>query len=321
MPNALVVHSTEGSTIAGAVATMEANNSSSHAICDPKTGEFRELLSWDRPARSLRNRSGGVETNNRPGIWQLEVVGRAEHIPTYDDVWHEQLADWIRWLCETLDVPLVAPYPFKPYPESYGLDNGLRISNAEWATVEGIIGHQHIPENTHGDPGDISRTLAHLIGDTPPMAPADTLEAETKFWQRWLNSLGIDPPLKIDGDRGPLTNGAAGTISARYKSFETELAERIELARAQAERIASFESAAQSSAAVLTETQAQLAAARTRADTAEARLAELEESLDDELSAPPDVDPATQRKAERHDQLALLIYQAVVDARGLDVTE
>ena len=29
------------------------------------------------------------------------------------------------------------------------------MSNSEWTRYKGILGHQHAPENTHGDPGDL----------------------------------------------------------------------------------------------------------------------------------------------------------------------
>jgi len=47
-------------------------------------------------------------------------------------------------------------------PTSYGTNNGVRLGWGAWAKYEGWLGHQHVPGNVHGDPGniDISKLLA-----------------------------------------------------------------------------------------------------------------------------------------------------------------
>ena len=66
---------------------------------------------------------------------------------------------------------LVAP-DFLPYPASYGA-SPARFTPEEWNHFVGICGHQHVPENVHGDPGniDIQRVLraADRILNPPTM--------------------------------------------------------------------------------------------------------------------------------------------------------
>src|SRR5215471_17719630 len=50
-------------------------------------------------------------------------------------------------------------------PSSYGTSNGVRLSGSAWNAYKGILGHQHVPENDHGDPGDIN--IAAIMGITP----------------------------------------------------------------------------------------------------------------------------------------------------------
>ena len=67
---------------------------------------------------------------------------------------------------------LGAPPTFLPYPESYG-PTQVRMSPAQFARFEGICGHQHVPENTHGDPG-ISRSPATWPSLSRPPSPRRT---------------------------------------------------------------------------------------------------------------------------------------------------
>jgi len=154
--------------------------------------------------------TGGVETNRRGKVYQLEVVGFAKHIPTYSGEWFAALAAEVRWICGLLDVPILFPRRFLPYPASYG-DNGVRFTHSEWATATGIIGHQHVPENAHGDPGDLTRLTTILAPNGAPVLKGPPPMPTNANWiveaQRLLRNAGYDPG-DIDGDWGPLSNAA-----------------------------------------------------------------------------------------------------------------
>lgn len=202
----LCLHTTEGTTIAGAKTTMDANRSWSHWICDPLTGELENLVDTDGPARSLRNLAGGVETNNRPGVYQIEIVGKANDVPGYPHKWYTQLATWIIDLCDEHGIPRRFPHSFHG-ENAYGRNGVARLTNQQWLTVSGIIGHQHVPENTHWDPGDISRLIPLVTDGGQTVAHSNPYEAETNAALEILAASGHYRG-DIDGWFGPMALAA-----------------------------------------------------------------------------------------------------------------
>jgi hypothetical protein len=134
----------------------------SHEVFDPSCGDLVQLLPPTAPGQALVNLPGGVETNRRGGVYQIEIVGRAVDVPTYSDAWYRCLYERLELVCDMTQTPLVFPLPFEPYPKSYGR-NLVRMTYDEWNRFEGICGHQHVPENDHGDPGALD--VARLHGD------------------------------------------------------------------------------------------------------------------------------------------------------------
>jgi hypothetical protein len=80
----------------------------------------------------------------------------------------DQLGDYLADMHERHGIRLEAP-TFLPYPDSYG-DSRVRFTFAQWRNFYGVCGHQHVPENDHGDPGDIDidRVLARARGVVEP---------------------------------------------------------------------------------------------------------------------------------------------------------
>ena len=158
-----VLHTTEGGSAAGAIGAYKKHNSWPHFTVD-LDGTVYQHVALDRASRSLQNQSGGVETN-RQGAIQIEVVGRAAS-PNWPLAQVAALILLMRWI--------EAQTGIKPYgPEfgsnqQYGLRNPLEFSPAEWNDFNGWCGHQHVPENSHWDPGAI--TLANLLPTEAPMA-------------------------------------------------------------------------------------------------------------------------------------------------------
>lgn len=142
------------------------------------SGKWRAHHPDERSSRALRNDSGGVETNTL-NAEQIELIGTCD--PRNSRTWYGKTAgkDYIFWpeatdgqldfVAELLadfhkrhGLRLVAPQPFRAYPGSYGEDNPNRLTFSEWRNAVGVVGHQHVPENSHGDPGniDIDRILS-----------------------------------------------------------------------------------------------------------------------------------------------------------------
>lgn len=158
-PFKIVHHTTEGSTAAGAMAAYKSNRSDPHFTVDAT--RIYQHIDTSGGARSLRNQSGGVQTNRDSAI-QIEVVGfagRSKDRRTLDNV-----ARLCRWIEKTHSVPQVWPNGF-PKPPKEGKDPGGHIRNAgNWDTKGGHYGHCHVPENDHWDPGYTKEEVKIIMG-------------------------------------------------------------------------------------------------------------------------------------------------------------
>lgn len=125
----------------------------------------------DRSSRALVNKSGGVETNTANAL-QVELVGTCD--PGTRDRWNSQgyrgrfifwpdapdwalaeVAEFVNWLHAEHNMKMQSTVTWKAYPSSYG-NSSVRLSGAQWGAYYGHLGHQHVPENDHGDPGNIN---------------------------------------------------------------------------------------------------------------------------------------------------------------------
>lgn len=137
------------------------------------SGQWRAHFPDERSSRALRNLSGGVETNTLNSV-QIELIGTCDpkHARSWNGegkkfagkdyiYWPKASDSQLMWLAGLLadlhlrhGLRLAAP-TFVAYPESYG-PGGQRFSFAKWRAFAGVCGHQHVPENVHGDPGNIN---------------------------------------------------------------------------------------------------------------------------------------------------------------------
>ena len=222
-PRMVLLHTTEGMGWPG----YGGGSSAPHATIKPIPGkgiEVREHIPFGQFAKALQNRSGGVQTNTS-GVLQFELMGtcdertasRAYYWPRADDAVLQALADYLRPIMATYGIPHTSDVTWKSYnrgqvPSSYGLSNGVRMSFAKWGTFRGICGHQHAPENDHGDPGDfpISTLLRYLSGASAA-TPAKTTSTQTYTREdvaRLQRVLGLED----DGLWGNLTEKQAQAI-------------------------------------------------------------------------------------------------------------
>ena len=226
-PDKILLHSTETGSFPG----YGGGASAPHFTIDLENGEVRQHSPMNRAARALRNASGGVQTN-RDGVIQIEIIGTCDasfsrkygypYIPDMSDA----MASRLKWLLEKIHdatgIPLKTSVTWKAYPSSYG-NSSVRMSNSEWTRYKGILGHQHAPENTHGDPGDLpmKRILGAdavkggsssgggsdytVVGPDAPLGLYDKDgdgRTRVKDWQ--TDALGYDEK-KADGYFGPDT--------------------------------------------------------------------------------------------------------------------
>jgi hypothetical protein len=155
-PSKLVWHTTEGATAGGAIAAMRERDTWAHLTATYETGTLRvwQHIPLDRACRALRHPAGTVQTN-RAGHYcvQVEVVGWASSITALPPAYFAGLARLARTIEQATGIPRRSTVRWLPYPESYGADNGVRLSPAAWLDYAGHLGHQHVPGNLHGDPG------------------------------------------------------------------------------------------------------------------------------------------------------------------------
>ena len=148
-----VLHTTEGGSAGGAIGAYKANNSWPHFTVD-RDGTVYQHMGIDVAARSLQNKSGGVQTNRDSAI-QIEVVGWASK-PAWPLAQVAGLISLMRWIEKEAGVKPHAPVFGSS--EQYGERNPLEFSQAQWDAFDGWCGHQHVPENSHWDPGAIQIT-------------------------------------------------------------------------------------------------------------------------------------------------------------------
>lgn len=176
----VILHTTEGYSWPSYEGGATAPNYTGLPPVGGKRGHWRAHYPDNKSARALVNAPGGVETNTLNAV-QLELIGTCD--PKHKVSWGSKKAGkdyvfWpdandaqLKWLSRILayfhkahGLQLVAKKEFLPYPASYG-NSKVRLSFAEWRNSVGIYGHQHVPENVHGDPGNINihRALYHAI--------------------------------------------------------------------------------------------------------------------------------------------------------------
>lgn len=126
----------------------------------------RQHLPLNQGSFSLRNLEGGVQTN-RDYVFQWELIGTCEkngaaykagayYWPDADDaVLLDLYRKVIKPLSDAYGIPIRCQ-PWQAYPASYGARSGtnnVRMAGSDFDNWSGWLGHQHVPENVHGDPG------------------------------------------------------------------------------------------------------------------------------------------------------------------------
>lgn len=142
-------HKTQGTSYSGALATYKATkNWPNMTIGYDASGKPTawQHIAAGTAARALKNLTGGVETN-RWNCFQIEIVGLADH-PVPDDIC-AILKDVSKWLEKDFGIPRTCSVTFLPAAHS----GPARMSFSAWRLYSGWCGHQHVPENDHGDPG------------------------------------------------------------------------------------------------------------------------------------------------------------------------
>ncbi|MDP5310367.1 hypothetical protein [Streptomyces poriferorum] len=228
--NCGVAHTTEGRTLPTYADSQGRRGAMAPTVtglpdCRARKIRWYQHYDVDESARALANKLGGVETNTA-NTFQIELVGtcdararddwvRAGYQQNVDFIYWPDAPDWalaevawlVRWLHDYHGVPLTCVKDWLAYgkddrrpgvtPASYGA-NPARMSMSTWRNFTGWCGHQHVPENDHGDPGDMdfARVIALAKGDTTPSEEDDMTpeqNARLERIEKVLGSLSIAP--------------------------------------------------------------------------------------------------------------------------------
>lgn len=162
-----LLHSTEGTSLAGAEEAMRAYPS--HLGYDYRTRDKHQYISLDLAAYSAMD-----ESDNDP-IYQVELVGFAKDMRYLPEWALKNIAeDVIKPLADAVGIPpQIIGHGFKDgldniYPYLASPQSPIRISYAQLRAFTGWLGHQHLPApDSHWDPGAInmSRLIALAYGD------------------------------------------------------------------------------------------------------------------------------------------------------------
>lgn len=207
-PKALV-HTTQGTSIDGAVTAYR--NYPPHLIVDPWKRRKIQHIDLEHAAYALWN-----EDADDSRCYQIEIVGFAEDSHLWSD-------DVLNWLGKELALPLHeyagVPYTvvwkgFKRDGETgYILadpDSPLRLSQYELDHFSGWLGHQHIPGDSHWDPGglNVHKILQFAQEADMALAPDErALLQEIRNRTASMQSKGFlevrsDEPRHMGGDLG-----------------------------------------------------------------------------------------------------------------------
>jgi hypothetical protein len=234
-----LLHTTEGTSIQGAVGAYTANNSWPHFTVDCGRRQIVQHLDTAVAARSLRNESGGVETN-RDGNCnvQVEMVGFAGNPSTVgspaDLAWFgEQVVGPI---ARHHKIPLVTTVRWVAYPESYGTGASQRLSPSEWDTYNGLLGHQHAPENSHGDPGalDVAAIIAGAQGEDEDLN--QTQADQLANIDTWINVLKF--AIDMEGQATKWKGNLPGRVDAIYDTKLPEIMAKLDELSAKVDALA-----------------------------------------------------------------------------------
>lgn len=153
---------------------------------DPWKHQWRQHMPLNRSATTLADPSSTAVRENRDNVVQVEIVGYCDPArwPKYgknvEQVDDEALADlgaFLAFMHAEWQLPLSAVANWVSYPKSYGAKASQRLTGPQYDAFKGVLGHQHVSGNDHGDPGRLPITAiirAAATGATapPPVVPA-----------------------------------------------------------------------------------------------------------------------------------------------------
>lgn len=186
-----VLHTTEGSSTAGAIAAYRTSGNYPHFTVSEHSIEQHCPINVG--ATALKHPTGAVETNRMSAV-QIEIVGSCDKayaakytIPYVPDFTAAQLANVakvMRWVEEQTGID------FWTYPDFTAVSSASsaqRMSVQDWRTFNSWCGHEHVPNNSHWDPGTLNMQLLAPPRHDAPIVQEDKDMSKFVDEYRWGN--------------------------------------------------------------------------------------------------------------------------------------
>lgn len=153
----LTLHTVEGTSFSGARSTLIANRDEPHILVSVDGKTVRQFIPFNRSSKSLAHPSGTPETN-RAGCIQIEICGFAHDSHN----WTEGKMSRLAALCVLIEHRV----NIERRTHCKWQSDVTRIPAEKFANWKGYIGHMHVPNNDHVDPGRFQITeLFRLMGE------------------------------------------------------------------------------------------------------------------------------------------------------------
>lgn len=230
--NCGVVHTTEGMTLPTYNNGAMAPTITGVPVIGSQDIRWYQHYDVDESARALENKLGGVSTNTA-NAFQIELVGTCDaskaatwsgKVAGKDYLYWPAAPEWalkevawlVKWLNTNHKIPLTCVKTWLAYgkdtrrpgvvPASYGA-SPARMTFDQWTKFTGWCGHQHVPENVHGDPGsmnflrviDIAKGTPSTVIKTHTVVKDDTLWSISQKYKVTVDTLRkLNPTIKDD---------------------------------------------------------------------------------------------------------------------------
>lgn len=230
--NCGVVHTTEGMSVPTYEGGAMAPTVTMMPDIKKRKLKIYQHYDVDESARALANKLGGVLTNTA-NTFQIELVGTCDakksarwgtKVAGVDYIYWPTAPDWalaevavlVRWLNVNHKIPLTCVKDWLAYgidarrpgviPASYGA-SPARMTFSQWRAFTGWCGHQHVPENDHGDPGrmnfarviELAKGTITSVKKYHTVIAGDTLYAIARKYKTTVPALRkLNPGIKDD---------------------------------------------------------------------------------------------------------------------------
>jgi hypothetical protein len=153
LPWRAVLHTTEGTTVQGAIDEFAKHNSWPHLTVEPSTGRVIQHIPLTVGARSLGSQPGNP--TNAANCIQIEIVGKAVASPQRSAADLEEIRRVMLQVEQLIPVPRRSGLQFL---NQHGVNTrpANRLAIGAWQRFSGWCGHQHVPGNDHWDPGALN---------------------------------------------------------------------------------------------------------------------------------------------------------------------